>query len=86
MVVQALDGILTYFGMLLWGPSIEANPLISAAVAYAGPGTGLAAAKLTAMGLGILLHLRCVHHMVALLTMFYLLVAILPWTIVLIIQ
>ena len=38
LVVQALDGVLTYIGIAFWGPGIEANPIISSAVAYAGPG------------------------------------------------
>ena len=83
LVVQGLDGVLTYLGITLWGPSIEANPFISSAVSYVGLGTGLAAAKLVAATLGIVLHLRRVHHIVALLTMVYVVLAILPWTFVL---
>jgi len=79
MVVQALDGILTYLGVHIWGPSVEANPLISSAVSFAGLGTGVAMAKLFAVGLGMVLHLRRVHGVVALLTAFYLAVAIVPW-------
>jgi hypothetical protein len=82
-VVQCLDGLLTYLGIAQWGPGIEANPLISSAVAAAGPETGLAAAKLMAVGCGIVLHLRRVHHVVALLTALYVVVAIVPWTILL---
>jgi hypothetical protein len=80
MVVQALDGVLTYLGVHIWGPAVEANPIISSAVSFAGVGTGLAAAKLFAVGLGMVLHLRRVHGIVALLTAFYLAVAIVPWT------
>ena len=79
MVVQALDGILTYLGVHIWGPSVEANPLISSAVSFAGLGTGVAMAKLFAVGLGMVLHLRRDHGVVALLTAFYLAVAIVPW-------
>lgn len=80
LVVQALDGALTYLGVTIWGPRIEANPLLSAAVAAIGPAAGLAGAKLIASGFGIALHLHRVHMLVALLTAFYLAVAILPWT------
>ena len=80
VLVQFLDGALTYFGMIAWGPSIEANPLVRSAVAIAGPGTGLAATKLLAIGFGIVLHLNRVHHLVAALTAIYLAAAILPWT------
>ncbi|MGE0449711.1 MAG: hypothetical protein AB7Q29_09020 [Vicinamibacterales bacterium] len=80
LCVQALDGMLTYLGVHTWGLSIEANPLVSSAVSFAGVGTGLAATKLVAIGLGILLHLRCVHAAIAALSAFYIAAAIVPWT------
>ncbi len=79
VLVQYLDGAMTYLGVHIWGPSIEANPLISSAVSLAGVGGGLAVAKLTAISLGVALHLRRVHTIVALLTAFYVAVAIVPW-------
>ena len=80
LVVQALDGVLTYIGIAWWGPGIEANPIVSSAVAYAGAGAGLTATKLVAAGCGILLHVRRVHAVVAFLTAVYIAAAILPWT------
>jgi Domain of unknown function (DUF5658) len=80
VLVQCLDGVFTYIGVQIWGPGIEANPLISSAVRIAGLGLGLAGAKLVAVGFGILLHLRRIHLLVALLTVVYLAAAILPWT------
>lgn len=79
-VVQALDGALTYLGVSRWGPGIEANPLLSSAMAYAGIGASLAAAKSVAIAFGIVLHLYRVHTIVALLTVFYVAAAIVPWT------
>ena len=79
--VQCLDGVLTYLGVRTWGPSIEGNPLVSSAMAYAGLGAGLAATKLLAIGFGIMLHLKRIHTPIALLTAFYIAVAILPWAI-----
>ena len=81
VVVQGLDGALTYLGVHIWGMSIEANPLVSSAVSMAGVGGGLAAATLFAVGLGIVLHLRRIHLIVALLSAFYIAVAILPWAV-----
>jgi hypothetical protein len=81
IVVQCLDGAMTYLGVHTWGVGIEANPLVSSALSYAGVGTGLAATKAFAVALGMLLHLRRVHLVVALLSVFYLAVAILPWAI-----
>ncbi len=78
--VQLLDGLLTYMGVLTWGTSIEANPIIGSAMAEFGPGTALAVAKLVAMGFGIVLHLQLFHTAVAVLTGFYVAVSIVPWT------
>ena len=80
LLMQCLDAVFTYLGIATWGPSIEANPLISSAVAATGVIAALGAAKGVAIGFGMLLHLRRVHHLVALLTAFYFAVAILPWT------
>jgi hypothetical protein len=81
LLVQVLDGAFTYMGVSIWGPGVEANPLISSAVTYVGLGTGLAGAKLLAITFGVVLHLRRVHSLVAMLTAFYVAVAILPWAI-----
>ena len=80
LLVQVLDFVFTYLGVTIWGPGIEANPLMSSAVAAAGLGVGLGAAKVVAIGCGILLHLCRVHNLVALLTAIYVAVAIVPWT------
>ena len=44
-----------------------------------GQGLALTATKMTAGAFGIALHLAAVHRVVAALTGFYLLVAVLPW-------
>jgi hypothetical protein len=79
LLVQCLDGIFTYLGVAMWGPGIEANPVVSSAVAVAGLGAGLAGTKLVAAGFGILLHLRGIHGLVAILTAVYIVLAIVPW-------
>ncbi len=79
LVMQALDGVLTYVGVSVMGPGIEANPFVHSLMARVGPAAGLVGAKLFAGSLGILLHRRGVHYLVALLTGFYLLGAIVPW-------
>jgi hypothetical protein len=83
LCVQCLDGVFTYLGIRTWGLGIEGNPIISSAVAHAGLGAGLAGTKLVAVAFGIVLHLRRIHGLVALLTAFYVAVAILPWVILL---
>ena len=80
VLMQCLDAVFTYVGVSIWGPAIEANPLISSAMASAGIVGALGAAKGLAIGFGMLLHLRRVHSLVAVLTAIYFAVAILPWT------
>jgi hypothetical protein len=80
VLMQCLDGVFTYLGIGIWGPGIEANPLISTAMAMTGVGAGVASAKLVAIAFGMLLHLQRVHNLVALLTVIYFAAAILPWT------
>ena len=80
LLMQCLDAVFTYLGIGIWGPAIEANPVISSAMAAVGVVAGLGAAKGLAIGFGILLHLWRVHNLVALLTAIYFTAAILPWT------
>ena len=80
LLVQFLDGVFTYLGVSIWGPAIEANPLITASISTVGVFAGIGGAKLVAIAFGIVLHLRRVHNLVAALTAIYLTAAILPWT------
>jgi hypothetical protein len=80
---QLLDGVFTYVGVSVWGPAIEANPLVSSAVAVAGLGAGLTGVKAVAIAFGMLLHLRRLHTLVALLTAIYVAIAIVPWAAIL---
>lgn len=80
LLMQCLDAVFTYRGVAIWGLAIEANPLISSAMAAVGVVAGLGAAKAVAIGLGCVLHLQRVHTLVALLTAIYFTAAILPWT------
>ncbi len=83
LATQCLDGVFTYIGIGLYGPSVEANPLIAALVREVGQLPGLAIAKSCAAILGVSLYALQVYGAVALLTAFYLVAAILPWTIIL---
>lgn len=79
LISQVLDGAFTYIGIATFGPAIEVNPLMSSLMMTVGQGTALAFAKMVAAALGIALHLRRVHGVVAVLTGLYITVAILPW-------
>jgi uncharacterized membrane protein len=83
LLTQAGDGVLTYVGVTIYGPHMEGNPLISWLMTAIGEGPALFAAKLAACAFGIALHLSAVHKTVAVLTTFYLLVAVGPWVTIL---
>ena len=83
LVAQALDGVLTYVGVQVYGLHMEGNPVIGWLMAVIGHGPALALAKLTAGGFGVALHLSAVHRAVALLAVFYLAIAVLPWVAIL---
>ena len=83
LIAQACDGVLTYVGVTVYGVHMEGNPLISWLMAALGEGPALASAKLMAVGFGMALHLSAVHRIIALLTAFYMAVAVVPWIAVL---
>lgn len=78
--VQLADGVLTAEGVARFGLAMESNPVIAMSIAAVGAGATLSIAKMIAVGGAIGLHgCRC-HLILALLTIFYVLVAVLPWT------
>jgi hypothetical protein len=79
LIVQALDGMLTYIGLVTFGPAVEGNPLLSWMMATLGAAPALAGAKFAASAFGIVLHLTSVHRTVAVLAVLYISAAILPW-------
>ena len=83
LLAQCLDGVFTYVGVVAFGVGIEANPVVAGLMAHLGQGPGLLSAKMIAALLGISLHLRQVHHAVAVLTGFYIAAAVAPWTLIL---
>ncbi len=83
LLAQCFDGVFTYVGVASFGLGIEANPIVATLMAHLGYATGLLSAKAVASALGIVLHLLQVHNAVALLALFYLAAAIVPWTLLL---
>jgi len=79
LLAQASDGVLTYVGVTIYGLHMEGNPLLSWMMGLMGQGPALATAKVAAGGFGIALHLSAVHKAVAVLALFYVLVAVVPW-------
>ena len=80
VVVQALDGALTYLGIATFGASAEANPVVAWYVSVFGPGVGLAAVKGIAVACAAALHLNDRHRTLGGLTVLYVAGAVVPWT------
>ena len=79
VVVQALDGAMSYVGVSLHGPDIEGNPLVAWYLSAFGPAVGFAVAKLFAVGCGAVLYLTARHQWMAFVTIVYLVFAVGPW-------
>jgi len=78
-VAQVLDGVLTYLGVAAFGLS-EGNPIIAYYMKHHGVGPSVTVAKSLAIACAMLLHLLGLHRTLALLTLLYLSMAVLPWT------
>jgi hypothetical protein len=83
LVAQACDGVFTYIGVSVYGPHMEANPVLGWMMEQMGQGVALATAKTVAGAFGIALHLSSVHRVVAALALFYIAVAVVPWVAIL---
>jgi hypothetical protein len=79
ILVQLLDWLATFHGVILFGTAIEANPLLRFLMEKYDIILVLTAAKLSATLAASFLHYFERHLMVATLTLFYTLFALLPW-------
>jgi uncharacterized protein DUF5658 len=79
LLVQVLDGVLTYIGVMTFGLGIEANPVVAWYASTFGPAAGLIAAKLFAVACASVLYMTARHGTAALLTIAYVVLAIVPW-------
>ncbi len=79
LIAQVLDGAFTYLGVSSYGIS-EGNPLIAHFIEQHGAGPSLTVAKVVAVLCSMALHLVGMHRTLALLTLMYLMLAVLPWT------
>jgi uncharacterized membrane protein len=82
LCAQVVDGLFTYLGISSFGWT-EGNPLIAWYMHRFGVVPSLTGAKLMASMCALILHVLGYHKMLAVLTLLYLSVAILPWTVVL---
>jgi hypothetical protein len=83
VAAQAADGVFTYIGMRIFGIEIEANPLIAFYAWHYGAGVAIVGAKGVAVASALILYTYGRHRTLGVLTIWYLLVAIWPWTFVL---
>jgi hypothetical protein len=83
IVIQALDGLLSYLGVSAHGLWLEGNPIVSWYAHQFGPGVAFAGAKLFAITCGGVLYLAGRHAWLAVLTVVHLVAAVVPWTYIL---
>jgi hypothetical protein len=83
VAVQLADGAQTYLGILRFGPTIEANPLLAWCAAVFGASAALAVGKSVAIIGGTTLHVLSQHLILVALTVACVFGAIVPWAMVL---
>jgi hypothetical protein len=79
LLVQGIDGALTYFGILTFGLEAEGNPFVASLISFLGHGPGLLSAKLFACIMGTLLYAASAHRILVALVCLHLVAAIVPW-------
>ena len=81
--VQLADGAMTAAGVSQYGPHMEGNPLLQLFAEGAGLGVAIVTAKIVAISCATVLHVHARHLTLAILTLAYVVGAIVPWTLVL---
>jgi hypothetical protein len=79
IVIQLLDGSLTYWGVTRFGIQLEMNQLLAATMTEIGPAAALLAAKGLACGCGILLYVNAYLRPLAAVAGLCLGLAVVPW-------
>ena len=79
IVLQMVDGVLTYAAVDRFGASAEGNPIIATWIVITGALPALVGAKLLACACGGVLYAAGVHRVLAGLTALYLFAAVMPW-------
>jgi uncharacterized membrane protein len=83
LLAQVTDGVFTYVGISTFGAPIEGNPLVAWPIAVFGAGVALISLKMMVAACASFLHWRAMHRTIGVLTIFYLAVAVWPWTLTL---
>jgi len=79
VMLQMLDGVLTYAAVDRFGASAEGNPLLATWIVIGGAAPALVGAKLLACACGGVLYAAGVHRMLVGLSALYLFAAVMPW-------
>lgn len=82
LLLQLVDGVLTYTAVALLGVVGEGNVLLATLMQMAGPGPALVGAKTLAAACGLLLYVRGFYGILGALTALYVIAAITPWLLV----
>lgn len=83
LAAQACDGLFTYVAVQTYGLMAEGNLLLATWMALVGPGPAIVGAKVLAGGCGVILYCLHIRRVLLGLTLFYALVAVLPWALIL---
>ena len=79
VILQVADGVLTYAAVEQFGSAAEGNPIVATWIVLTGAAPALVGAKLLACACGGVLYAAGVHRVLAALSAFYLLAAVVPW-------
>ena len=82
-LVQVADAWLTVVGVTRYGVAAEANPLLALPIVLLGPAAALTIAKSLAVFGATVLYRLSRHFLLAMLTLTYVVVAIMPWALAL---
>ncbi len=79
LLAQVCDGVLTYVGVRIFGPSIEGNPIVAWYIVTMGAGLATIGVKSVAVFCAAILHARAWHWTLGVLTVWYFAFAVWPW-------
>ena len=79
VLLQIIDGALTYAAVERFGPAAEGNPIVATWILLTGSGPAVVGAKLLACACGGILYAAGVHSALIALSALYLVAAVMPW-------
>lgn len=88
VVIQILDGIFTGIGVMIYGPGIEANPIIRSLIESWGPANAMLCVKTVAIAIVLFLaylsnYVNWMPRAMRIVIGIYMVSAIIPWSLIL---